>query len=875
MEAGLKSENFMKEGIVVHLVPSAHWDREWYLPFSRYQVKLVRLIDKVISLLETEKYPFYTLDGQTAMIEDYLEIKPQKRETLKKLISAGKLVVGPWYTVPDTFIPCGESLWKNMELGEKIKAEFGGKGEVGYTPDAFGLNSQMAQIFCAFGYPYAMYTRGARLEKEQDSGVKNDVMLYAPDGSKVFAQYDKYSLGNGLVVPNIWRNFARLKVEKEDALRCANWVLDYQSHKTTAKNRLWICGIDHLEPREDLGEIAALLNREIEGVTFQISSMDAFFKELEKEGLAENVACGEQRGTYKKHFELGNTLSSRMDIKLLNRETENLLFGYAEGLDIQPRPQSDFDRLDRDSVLDNAYKHLIRSHAHDSICTCGVDEMCSDVKNRLRWAKEVGEEVLKEDLQAIGSSLQKGLSDGEILVYNPLPYPRSGVVEGKLSIPYEVTGNCICDEDGKEIPDSYAKVLFHKRIDIETSKYVRFEEIEQDQTRVQRMPVSEAQDMQTGIYYRFYAENIPPMGFRRYILGKKKVDEALSTPQENSIENEYVLLAVNEAGSITVTDKRTGIVLANTHLPICDIDLGDTYTYANPNETASNMSHEVKICGKTCNALTQELSVEYLLHIPCSQNEIKVGITYRLEKHDTKVKVLARVENKGENFRLRMLMRTQDTKDYVASDTPFDLVKRPIYQKTYLTPLNIMTMPCRNLVVIPTEKYNFAVYSASFHEYESWKEGNDGVIAFTLLRSVSQVYNTALPTKDERVLGAGARWISQDAKMHGEYEFSYAFELLPTNADETAVLQRALDYQFPLYLCGITPYGERTLSDYKGLELKGAVWSALQRKEGKIIARYYNPKDIPVDVVLTYNGKEYSTVLGAKKIGEMDITEIL
>ena len=865
----------MENKIVVHLVASVHWDREWYLPFSRYQVKLVRLMDKVISLLETEKYPFYILDGQTAMIEDYLEVKPQRRPILKKLISEGKLVIGPWYTVPDTFIPCGESLWKNMEFGEKVKAEFEGKGEVGYTPDAFGLNSQIAQLFRAFGYHYAMYTRGARLQNEEDSGVKNDVTLCSPDGSKVLAQYDKYSLGNGLVVPNIWRNFARLKVEKKDALRCANWVLDYQSKKTTAKNRLWICGIDHLEPREDLGEIAALLNKEIEGVTFKISSMDVFFKELEKEGLAENLACGEQRGLYKKHFELGNTLSSRMDIKLLNREAENLLFGYTEGLDIQPQSQFEFDRLDRGSVLDNAYKHLIRSHAHDSICTCGVDEMCSDVKNRLRWAKEAGEEVLKEDLQALGSSLQKGLSDGEILVYNPLPYPRSGVVEGKLSIPYEVTGNCICDEEGKELPDSYATVLFHKRIDIETSKYVRFEEIEQDQTRVQRMPVSEAQDMQTGVYYRFYVENIPPMGFRRYILGKKKGGEVVSAPKGNSIENEYVLLAVNNDGSVTVTDKKTGVALSNTHTPVCDIDLGDTYTYANPNETASNTPHEVKICGKTCNALTQELSVEYLLHIPCSQNELRVGITYRLEKYDTRVKVLARIENKGENFRLRMLMRTQGAKDYVASDTPFDLVKRPIYQKADLTPLNIMTMPCRHLVLIPTKQYDLAVYSASFHEYESWKEGNDGVTAFTLLRSVSQVYNTGLPTKDERVLGVGARWLSKDAKMHGEYEFFYAFELLSQNTDETDVLQRALDYQFPLYLCGTTPYGERTLNDYKGLELKGAVWSVLERKGDRIIARYYNPKETSVNIVLTCNGKEYSTVLGAKKIGETDITELL
>ena len=61
----------MKKKVYAYL--HTHWDREWYLPFSRYQVKLVRLMDKVISLLETEKYPFYTLDGQTAMIEDYLE----------------------------------------------------------------------------------------------------------------------------------------------------------------------------------------------------------------------------------------------------------------------------------------------------------------------------------------------------------------------------------------------------------------------------------------------------------------------------------------------------------------------------------------------------------------------------------------------------------------------------------------------------------------------------------------------------------------------------------------------------------------------------------------------------------------------------------
>ncbi len=867
--------NSKNEKIIVHLVPSAHWDREWYLPFSRYQVRLVRLMDKVISLLESGKYPSYTLDGQTAMIEDYLEVKPQKRAVLKKLISEGKLVVGPWYTVPDTFIPCGESLWKNLELGKQAKTEFGGKGEVAYTPDSFGLNSQTAQLFRIFGYPYAMYTRGARLQNEADSGVKNDVTLYSPDGSKVLAQYDKYSLGNGLVVPNIWRNFARLKVEKQDALRCANWVLEYQSKKTAAKNRLWICGIDHLEPREDLGDVAALLNKEIDGVTFQISSMDAFFKALEQENLAENAAYGEQRGIYKKHFELGNTLSSRMDIKLLNRETENLLFGYAEGLDIQPHVQPVFDRLDRDSVLDNAYKHLIRSHAHDSICTCGVDEMCSDEKNRLRWAKEAAEEVLKDDLQTIGSSLKNNGFNGEILVYNPLPYPRSTVAEGKLSIPYAVDGNCICDENGTPIPDSYAEVLFRKRIDIETSKYVRFSEIEQDQTRIHRMPGCQDQDMQTGIYYRFYAENIPPLGFRRYTLGKSDVVATEIVGKDKTIENERLSLEIEKDGSVSVYEKKNGYILRNTCIPVCDADDGDTYTYANVDGTASNFPESVTVGAAVKNALAEEIESEYRLRIPRSEKTVCVRMTYRLEKGADCVRVCAKVQNSGERFRLRVLVRTENACDFVASDTAFDFVERPIYQKSELTPLNIMTMPCRNAVYIPSKQYALGVYSASFHEYEAWKDGTDCVTAFTLLRSVSQVYNTALPTKDESVLGAGARWLSEDAKMHGEYEFYFALAFLSKNENETTILQRASEYQFPLYVCGITPYGEQDSEKYGGLRLEGAVWSAFERKDGCVVARYYNPRKESVSVKITYKGKTLTKKLAPKKIGETDMREFL
>ena len=122
---------------VVHLIPSTHWDREWYLPFRRFQVRLVRLMDKVQSLLDSGRYPFFLMDGQWIVLEDYLEIKPEERSRLEGMIRDGRLSFGPWYVVPDTLIPSGESLMRNLQIGRTFAEKFGGGLTVGYSPDSF------------------------------------------------------------------------------------------------------------------------------------------------------------------------------------------------------------------------------------------------------------------------------------------------------------------------------------------------------------------------------------------------------------------------------------------------------------------------------------------------------------------------------------------------------------------------------------------------------------------------------------------------------------------------------------------------------------------------------------------------------------------
>ncbi|HOL15046.1 MAG TPA: hypothetical protein PLZ49_02505, partial [Bacillota bacterium] len=135
-----------------HIVPHTHWDREWYLTFQEFRFKLVRLVDSLLEIMEQDpEYRYFTLDGQAIILEDYLEIRPENRPRLEKLIREGRILIGPWYVLPDEFYVSGEALIRNMQRGIAVCEEYGGAMMVGYVPDQFGHVAQMPQVFQGFG----------------------------------------------------------------------------------------------------------------------------------------------------------------------------------------------------------------------------------------------------------------------------------------------------------------------------------------------------------------------------------------------------------------------------------------------------------------------------------------------------------------------------------------------------------------------------------------------------------------------------------------------------------------------------------------------------------------------------------------------------
>ena len=145
----------------VHIIPHSHWDREWYQPFETHRMKLVELIDNTAELFEKDKdYNSFHLDGQTIALDDYLEIKPEKKEHIKKLVKDGKFAVGPWYVLQDEFLTSGEACVRNLLTGMKEAEAYGKLCKIGYFPDAFGNAGQMPQVLKQAGMKAIAFGRG-------------------------------------------------------------------------------------------------------------------------------------------------------------------------------------------------------------------------------------------------------------------------------------------------------------------------------------------------------------------------------------------------------------------------------------------------------------------------------------------------------------------------------------------------------------------------------------------------------------------------------------------------------------------------------------------------------------------------------------------
>ena len=75
----------MSEQLNIILVPHTHWDREWYQTFQQFRIRLVHTVDKLLDILDRDNnFSHFMLDGQTIVLDDYLEVQPEQEERLRR-----------------------------------------------------------------------------------------------------------------------------------------------------------------------------------------------------------------------------------------------------------------------------------------------------------------------------------------------------------------------------------------------------------------------------------------------------------------------------------------------------------------------------------------------------------------------------------------------------------------------------------------------------------------------------------------------------------------------------------------------------------------------------------------------------------------------
>ncbi len=408
----------------VAIVPHTHWDREWHTPAPALQVRLAALVDDLLTLFEGEpRFGHFLLDGQTAMLDDYLAARPAAFSRVQALVDAKRLELGPWTVLLDEFLVSGETIVRNLQRGIARASEIGTLLEVGYLPDTFGHVAQMPQLLARAGIRHAVVWRGVPAAVERTA-----FWWDAPDGSRVRAEYLYGSYANGRDLPTDAGALVR---------RTRAYLAELAGCARDGEPVLLMNGGDHAPPQARLPQVVAAANALQDELRFEISSLAGYLDRAPVDDLPAHV--GELRSGARANVLMG-VASNRVDVRQASVAAERALEQLAEPLCALLLPTDRYPA----PLLARAWGSLVLNSAHDSVCACSVDDVVDVVKVRYALARQTATALGRLAVDSLASEIA---SDADaIVVVNSTSHDRSGVVEATLSDP---STTAVVDDQGR------------------------------------------------------------------------------------------------------------------------------------------------------------------------------------------------------------------------------------------------------------------------------------------------------------------------------------------------------------------------------------------------------------------------------------------
>lgn len=863
---------------VVHVISHTHWDREWYMPYEAHHVKLIQTIDTLIDTFASDpEFKSFYLDGQTIVVEDYLQVYPEKREIIQRLCDEGKLSLGPWYILQDEFLTSGEANVRNLQIGHRDAAKFGPVSKIGYFPDSFGNMGQAAQILQQAGIGTAVFGRGVKAtgfnnRVEDASGLESpysELIWQSPDGSNVL----------GILFANWYNNGMEIPVEREAAK--AYWDIRLARARQYASTRhlLLMNGCDHQPIQTDLSEALAVARELYPDCEFVHSSFDEYVQAIQEE-LPDDLTLttGELRGQHTDGwYSLVNTASARVYIKQLNQQNQTLLENTAEPLAAIAHT---LGKAYPHGLLQYAWKTLMQNHPHDSICGCSVDEVYHEMKTRFAKSIEVGNALVTDSAKFISDKVDTSVfaSYGEqavpFVVYNTSGYSGSDVVTVEVEWsrrffnqsedPVAVYNEVAARTHGQGyLVNAAGEVVAATAEDLG----VRFGyELPGDKFRQPYMA--------RAISLTFEAADLPALGLAAYAWIPAEDSEIKQAASQNhpaaggdTLENSYLRVQVEQDGSFSLLNKESGEVYTGLGVYEDVGDIGNEYIFKQPvGDTAittRGTKAEIRLIENT--AYRAVLEIRHILQIPASaddllREEIETMLEFRqrkasrstelvpleilttlsLESHSPALKVRTVIENTAKDHRLRVLLPSGVKSAVHFAGSVFEVAERQtVPAPEWENPSNCQHM--QSFIDVHGEGRGLTAAGKGLNEYEVLQD-EEGTIALTLLRCVGELGDWGVfHTPDAQCLGTNEAEWSLIPHQGGDSRFEAYREAqrfaIPLTAAQTGVHAGELP---PVH-------------NFLAWEGAGLAFSNLKINEdsGDLMARWYNLSDTPSQLSVT------------------------
>jgi len=416
----------------IHAVGNSHIDMAWLWPWTE-TVEVVRnTFQSVLDLMR--EYPDFKFTMSSARTYEWIEEKyPDMFKQIQDRVREGRWeVIGGMWVEPDLNMPDGESLTRQILIGKRyFQSRFGVDVKIGWNPDSFGYNWQLPQIYKKSGMDYFV-TQKLLWAHEFTTFPYKLFWWQAPDGSRLLTYFP--------------RDYAASIEGPSMARDLSVWAPAIYGAKLSATPKmLHLYGVgDHGGgPTRQMLDTAQVLTSPNTGYPrLEFGTASGFFSELETKlpSLSVPTWNGElyfqyHRGVFTTQAETKQRIR-RSEETMLNAEK----FASLAWLDGQPYPQED---------LNFAWKGLLFDHFHDIMPGSGIGVNYLDARRNLRDVRRAGNEMIQDSLKEIAAHINTQGQGVPVLVFNPLSWPRTEVIEVETQLPDPAKQIVVSDAAGK------------------------------------------------------------------------------------------------------------------------------------------------------------------------------------------------------------------------------------------------------------------------------------------------------------------------------------------------------------------------------------------------------------------------------------------